>query len=138
MKVTIVSSQHVIVKIKIKKVSSLIKRTIIINDCKINNTIGNDLDDGQFIVGFSTITIEGRWYFYKRSALERLKEGDLFEILREMEANGIDIDSAFRLEVLEICWDKQELRERERFWINELDAIKRGFNIHPGGGEVQK
>ena len=40
----------------------------------------------------------------------------------------------FKKEILEVCNSKEELNEREKFWIKELDAKKpNGYNITDGG-----
>ena len=39
----------------------------------------------------------------------------------------------FKKEIIEICDNLQQLNERERFWIKELNAINEGYNISLGG-----
>lgn len=39
----------------------------------------------------------------------------------------------FAREIIEYCNDLDELSEREKYWIKELDAIKYGYNIARGG-----
>ena len=39
----------------------------------------------------------------------------------------------FKKEIIEICDNLQQLNERERFWIKELNAISEGYNISLGG-----
>ena len=41
----------------------------------------------------------------------------------------------FKKEILEICNSKEELNEKERFWINNFDAVnnKKFYNISEGG-----
>lgn len=39
----------------------------------------------------------------------------------------------FKKEILEVCSSLNELDEREKFWIKELDAIKCGYNMTEGG-----
>ena len=39
----------------------------------------------------------------------------------------------FRKEIIEICNSIEELNEREKFWIKELNAIGDGYNISYGG-----
>ncbi len=39
----------------------------------------------------------------------------------------------FKKEILETCNSKEELNEREIYWIKKLNAIKEGYNIATGG-----
>lgn len=39
----------------------------------------------------------------------------------------------FRKDILETCVDRKELNERETYWIKELEAIDKGYNIALGG-----
>ncbi len=39
----------------------------------------------------------------------------------------------FKKEILEICETLDQLNEREKFWIKELNAINEGYNIQLGG-----
>ena len=39
----------------------------------------------------------------------------------------------FKKEILEICTTKQEMDEKEKFWIKKLNSIKNGYNISEGG-----
>lgn len=39
----------------------------------------------------------------------------------------------FKKEILEVCSSLDELVEREKFWINELNALTEGYNMTEGG-----
>lgn len=39
----------------------------------------------------------------------------------------------FKKEILEVCSSLTELDEREKFWINELNALNEGYNMTEGG-----
>lgn len=39
----------------------------------------------------------------------------------------------FERTVLERCFTKDELNEREKYWIKEKDSIKNGYNLNEGG-----
>lgn len=39
----------------------------------------------------------------------------------------------FKKEILEVCSSLDELDEREKFWINELNALTEGYNMTEGG-----
>jgi group I intron endonuclease len=40
----------------------------------------------------------------------------------------------FNKDILEFCYSKEELDAKEKFWINKLNSIKKGYNISAGGG----
>lgn len=39
----------------------------------------------------------------------------------------------FKKEILEVCFSLEELEEKERYWIQELNAIENGYNLAKGG-----
>jgi group I intron endonuclease len=39
----------------------------------------------------------------------------------------------FKKEILEVCTSLEELSEREKYWIEKLDAINLGYNLTEGG-----
>lgn len=39
----------------------------------------------------------------------------------------------FKKEILEICKTREELNEREKYWIKKLKSIEEGYNIAEGG-----
>lgn len=39
----------------------------------------------------------------------------------------------FKKEILEVCSSLDELNDREKFWISELNAIENGYNLTEGG-----
>lgn len=43
--------------------------------------------------------------------------------------------SAFFYEVLEVCNTEQDMFLREQYWIQKLDSISEGYNIHIGGAK---
>lgn len=81
---------------------------------KLTNTI-----TGKFYVG-STVNFKSRMH-YHRSSHDRNPNKEL----------GGDIEkygwSAFRAEILEVC-TRDNVRERERFYIDSLNAVELGYN----------
>ena len=81
---------------------------------KLTNTI-----TGKFYVG-STVNFKSRMH-YHRCSYDRNPNKEL----------GGDIDkygwSAFRAEILEVC-TRDNVRERERFYIDSLNAVELGYN----------
>lgn len=51
-------------------------------------------------------------------------------IKRAIEKYGIE---NFKRTILEKCSNKNELNEREKYWINEKDSINTGYNLTEGG-----
>lgn len=51
-------------------------------------------------------------------------------IKRAIEKYGIE---NFERTIVERCSDKNELDEREKYWIKEKDSINTGYNLHEGG-----
>ena len=51
-------------------------------------------------------------------------------IKRAIEKYGLD---SFERFILERCSTKEELNEREKYWIREKDSINKGYNLTEGG-----
>jgi len=58
-------------------------------------------------------------------------------IKKAIQKHGIE---NFERLILESCSNKEELNEREKYWINEKNTIKSGYNITEGGtgGDLSK
>lgn len=86
--------------------------------CKINCKV---------YVGQTTLTIQER--FNAHSKADSLLGKDIHSFGREN----------FRIEVIEECENADQLNERERFWINELDCkFPNGYNIMNGGSCIRE
>lgn len=75
--------------------------------------------------------INGKSYIGQHSSNELgsyLGSGKL--IKRAIEKYGIE---NFERTILEKCSNKEELNERERYWIKEKDTITTGYNLTEGG-----
>lgn len=75
--------------------------------------------------------INGKFYIGQHSSNELGSywgSGKL--IKRAIEKYGVE---NFERTILERCFDKNELNEREKFWIKEKDSINAGYNLTTGG-----
>ena len=95
---------------------------------KIENKINGKIYIGQ------SINITERWYQHKYDAVreERLAYNSI--IHKAFRKYGIE---NFSFEILEEC-PSEDLDEKERYWIQELNTIQpNGYNIMPGGQKVR-
>lgn len=86
--------------------------------CKINNKI---------YIGQTKARLRKRWkdhvyYAYKRNGKSHL-------------ANAVRLygEENFEITVIEECESKEELDNRETYWIKELDTLNSGYNLNIGG-----
>lgn len=86
----------------------------------ITNTI-----NGMQYVGQS-VDISQRWSQHKTTAKNIKETADLYQAMREY---GID---NFTCEVIEEC-SKEQLNEREIYWIDYYDTFYHGYNMTRGG-----
>lgn len=91
---------------------------------KITNFI-----NGKFYIGSTTRSPEKRFHSHILSANDKCNQRYNLPMYREMRECGVD---KFELEVVEECAD-EELAERERYWIQETNAIKDGYNGNISG-----
>jgi len=78
----------------------------------------------------TTNLIDGKFYVGKDEKNNPQYLGSGLRLNRAIKKYGIQ---NFKKEILEFCLDKKMLSEREKFWIKNLDAIKKGYNIALGG-----
>lgn len=86
----------------------------------VTNTI-----TGEQYVGQSR-NIAVRWLQHMANSLNSKKTQKLYEAIRKY---GI---TNFSFQILEEC-NKEELSEREKYWIAELDTYNTGYNRTLGG-----
>lgn len=92
---------------------------------KITNNI-----NGNAYIGLS-INIEKRWEHHKKSYLYKNEyEKSLYQAFRKYGLEN------FSFEVIEEC-AMDELKNREKYWIKYYNTYARGYNMTPGGDEVQ-
>lgn len=83
--------------------------------------------NGKCYVGLTTKTLEERWRLHIKNA-PKAKRIPLAHAIMKYG------DDAFELSVIEHCDSEQSLREREIFWINELNTFTpNGYNATQGG-----
>src|ERR1035437_9505393 len=82
------------------------------------------------IIYKTTNLINGKYYVGKdeKNNPEYLGSGKILKLA--INKNG---RKNFKKEVLETCETREELNEREKFWINVLSATTLGYNIADGG-----
>ncbi len=82
------------------------------------------------IIYKTTNLINGKYYIGKdeKNNPEYLGSGKILKFA--IKKYGIE---NFKKEILEICKTRDELNEREVFWINSLSATTLGYNITDGG-----
>lgn len=87
-----------------------------------------EFTDGSFYVGRS-VSIESRY----KDHIRFLKNNS--NRCSKLQNKFNKIDELPKLEILEEC-QLNELPEKEKYWINTLDAINIGLNILPGGDDI--
>lgn len=78
----------------------------------------------------TTNLINGKFYVGKDEVNNPNYLGSGKILKMAINKNGI---TNFKKEILEVCSSKEELNEREKFWISELSATTLGYNIAEGG-----
>lgn len=78
----------------------------------------------------TTNLINGKFYIGKDAKNRNSYLGSGKILKQAIEKYGIE---NFKKEILEVCSSLEELDERERFWIRELNAIEEGYNLTDGG-----
>lgn len=92
--------------------------------------ITNKINGKQYI-GQST-NIQKRWYDHRTKSMHPRKL-DEFRSLLYIDIRKYGFEN-FEIEILEEC-EKEELKEREIYWINKLNTYEDGYNNTPGGNE---
>lgn len=84
--------------------------------------------NGKKYVGITTKSLEERMYLHISQAGKNSKKNML--IAKAILKYGKD---NFSISLLEECDSKEEMLEREKFWISDLDTYKSGYNMTLGG-----
>ena len=88
--------------------------------------ISNDINNKVYI-GKTTFTIKKRWGEHKHDLYIRDKHNR--PLYKAMLKYGIE---HFHIEVLEEC-SREELNDREQYWIKEYNSFHNGYNATRGG-----
>jgi group I intron endonuclease len=80
----------------------------------------------KFYIG-QTININNRWNRYKWIKKELCRQPHLFNALKKYGPEN------FEYEILDICYDQNELDDAEKYWIKYFNSIENGYNIKDGG-----
>lgn len=89
---------------------------------KITSTKNN-----KAYIGQTTRTVEDRWLKHQRESIGAKARLDT-KFARALRKEGVD---NFKVETLEILKDctKQQLTEREHYWVYFYNTIERGYNV---------
>lgn len=82
-----------------------------------------NLKNNKFYIGCTKQKIKKRWIQHKASLEKKNEQQKLYNAMRK---HGIE---NFKIEEIEKCSSIDEMSKREAFWIKELDAIKKGYNV---------
>ncbi len=88
-----------------------------------------DKENGKKYIGQS-VNIKQRYIDHK-NGMSKSSRPTPFDIV--LHTKGID---SFSFEILEEC-SKEQLDEREKFWIEYYDSYNNGYNYTPGGSNTQ-
>lgn len=92
--------------------------------------IKNTCNDKVYI-GQTTRTIEARWADHIKNAIHNYQSSMI--IYRAMRKYGVE---HFFISILEDNIEKQDLNEREKYWIHYYNSIRpNGYNIRDGGDD---
>jgi group I intron endonuclease len=78
----------------------------------------------------TTNLINGKFYIGKDVKNSDSYFGSGILLKKSIKKYGIE---NFKKEILEICQNKDQLEEREKYWIQNLESIKYGYNSTEGG-----
>lgn len=78
----------------------------------------------------TTNKVNGKFYIGKQASNSNWYLGSGKALKNAINKYGRE---NFVKEILEECSSLEELAEREKFWIDKLDAIEKGYNIAEGG-----
>ena len=85
---------------------------------------------GKYYIGQTIQHVEKRWKDYRR--LNCKSQSKLFNALRKYGSNN------FVFKVIDFCENKEEMDDKEKFYIKNYDSIKNGYNHQIGGrGQYQ-
>ncbi len=85
--------------------------------------------NGKGYVGLS-VNIQQRWWDHRYHSIHSTKKEDVDKVLyKAIKKYGLE---NFELTILEEC-RKEELKQKEMFWINKLDTYRKGYNATLGG-----
>ena len=90
-----------------------------------------NLVNGKVYIGQST-NIKRRWKDHKKDAFWRSGPDYDYPLYRAMRKYGLD---NFSFEIIEEC-NKNELNEKEKFYIAQYNSYKNGYNQTEGGDSV--
>jgi len=102
------------------------------------------LPDGtsaRLLYGYTTKSLETRWFLYKRYATNiNKKNRSIHDAIKNVIDSGRNPDQYFKREAIEVHFDDFLMRKREDYWIkkDKTQDPSRGFNTFSGGGGGKK
>lgn len=85
---------------------------------------------GKSYIGLTVKTMEQRWKEHVRDAFSVDKKA-CPKFHNAIKKYGVD---CWEHEILDIEYEEERANHREIFYIRENNSIKKGYNIHSGGG----
>jgi group I intron endonuclease len=82
------------------------------------------------IIYKTTNLVNGKFYIGKDAKNKRTYLGSGVVLKQAIKKYGKE---NFKKEILEHCSSLEELEEREKYWINKLNALGEGYNLTEGG-----
>ena len=102
---------------------------------KVSNTI-----NGKVYIGKTEKTIEERWSKHLENAreLKRAREANPHEKIEGTHLNNTINkygSNAFIVNQEDVAYSREELNEKERYWVKEYDSMNpdKGYNMTEGG-----
>lgn len=92
---------------------------------KITNKI-----NGKVYIGQTIRTLQHRWKEHQRAAFVENRQTNFARALRKY---GIE---NFIVEVIDHADSREELNDKERYWISYYDSCVKGYNLTDGGDET--
>lgn len=84
----------------------------------------------KIYIGKSESTVEDRWKGHCRAAFLPSHNDYNFPFHRAIRKYGID---DFIIEIIDSCDNSEELKEKEKYWINYYNSYYEGYNATLGG-----
>ena len=88
------------------------------------------LKNNKIYIGKTESSIYQRWKEHCKAAFLESHGDYNFAFHRAIRKYGIE---NFQVEEIDRCEDSEELKEKEKYWINFFDSYKNGYNSTFGG-----
>lgn len=92
---------------------------------KITNT-----QNGMVYIGKTSGSIAARWKKHCYAAVDKKRNYLKFKLQYAILEHGV---ASFTVEQIDSASSKDEANEKEMFWIQHYNSIRKGYNTSPGG-----